>query len=167
MRKLHVLKSLVDFIFVILSFTIPFILIGIPAIFFMNESSTFKIIGLDFNQGTTFLSKIFIAIYMITYVLIYVSIFKFRSLLSEFKKNKVFSNFVVKTLKEIGDLLLISGILMVVAQIGFKITSVSKIVLDLGVNSHYLCICFGLFFLVLSEIFKISKELKNENDLTI
>ena len=42
-----------------------------------------------------------------------------------------------------------------------------KVSLELGLNQHIIIICLGLFFMVLSEIFKIAKNAKQENDLTI
>ncbi|RKF04155.1 hypothetical protein C8N26_0816 [Tenacibaculum lutimaris] len=167
MRKLKILKSLIDFIFIVYSLMVPFLIIGIPTAFFMTEQSSFKILGLDFNVGTSIISKVFVAIFLLVYVLVYNAIYKFRIVLTEFVRTKVFSEKVIMNLKGIGNLLLISGILMIVARVGLKLTTTSVINFDFGVGAHYLTICFGLFFLVLSEIFRTSKELKQENDLTI
>ena len=167
MRKLKILKSLIDFIFIVYSLIVPFLAIGIPLIFFVTEQGNFKIMGLDFNIGTSITSKVFVAIFLLVYVLVYNAIYKFRVVLTEFVRTKMFSEKVIKNLKGAGNLLLISGVLMIVARIGLKLTTTSTINFDFGIGAHYLSICFGLFFLVLSEIFRVSKELKQENDLTI
>jgi len=167
MRKLYVLKSLVDFIYIIWSVLVPFLIIGIPLIFFISDTGNFKVMGLDFTQGVSVWSKIFMALFMLAYILIYYGIKKFRDVLQDFVMAKVFTEKVIENLAVSGKMLLIAGILMFVAGIGFDLAEKSEINLELGITTNYLCICFGLFFLVLSEIFKVSKELKQENDLTI
>ncbi|WP_414692206.1 DUF2975 domain-containing protein [Olleya sp. UBA1516] len=37
----------------------------------------------------------------------------------------------------------------------------------MGFSSFLIMLCFGLFFMVLSEVFKVAKYTKQENDLTI
>jgi hypothetical protein len=54
-------------------------------------------------------------------------------------------------------------IISIVGQIHFK----QEISLEFGLNTHLTLICLGLFFMVLSEVFKIAKTAKQENDLTI
>lgn len=167
MNKLFWLKTIIDIFWFVSIPIIFFLIIGIPASFFIPETGNYKILGLDFTQGKNLLSKFFIALFMVTYLLIYFSVYKFRQVLEEFLRSKMFSKKVIKNLKVIGINLLISGILMIISRIGFNLSSESKITVDLGISAHLLCIVFGLFFWVLSEIFKTSKALKYENDLTI
>ncbi|MCF6181265.1 DUF2975 domain-containing protein [Lutibacter sp.] len=42
-----------------------------------------------------------------------------------------------------------------------------KFSIDIGLSSFVLLISLGLFFMILSEIFKISQTIKKENDLTV
>ncbi len=167
MRKLKILKSLIDFIFIITSCIIPFFIIGIPLLFFISDIGNFKVIGLDFTQGVSLWSKVFIALFMLAYILIYYAIKKFRDVLQDFVRARVFTEKVIANFAVSSKVLFVAGILMFIAGIGFNIVEKSKINLEFGITTNYLCICFGLFFLVLSEIFKASKELKQENDLTI
>lgn len=42
-----------------------------------------------------------------------------------------------------------------------------KVSISVALDQNVVTICLGLFFLILSEIFKIAKNQKQENDLTI
>lgn len=167
MKKVLLLKSIVDVFWIVSIPIVFFLIIGIPLIFFISETGNFKILGLNFASGKSLIAKIFIVFFMIAYLLIYYSFFKFKGVLEEFLRSKTFSVTVIENLRLMGRSLLFSGLLMIVGRIGFNLSSESKITVDLGISTHFLCLIFGLFFSVLSEIFKTSKELKQENDLTI
>lgn len=167
MRKLFILKSLVDVFWVVSIPVVLFLALGIPLIYFIEDSGNFKILGLDFASNKTLLGKSLSALFLISYLLIYISVFKFRIILNEFLRTRIFSEKVIANLRYIGNCLLFSGFLMIVSRTLFIVLIKSKITFDLGISAHFLCIVFGLFFLVLAEVFKISKNLKQENDLTI
>lgn len=167
MNKLFWLKTIVDIFWIISIPIIFFLIIGIPTSFFIHEAGNYKILGFDFSEGKNLTSKIFIVLFIISYLLIYHAVYKFRQILNDFLRSKIFSKKVIKNFKTIGINLLMSGALMMISRIGFNLSSENKITIDLGVSAHFLCIVFGLFFWVLSEIFKTSKKLQEENDLTI
>ena len=39
--------------------------------------------------------------------------------------------------------------------------------INLGLTPYLILICLGLFFMVLSEVFKVAKHAKEENELTV
>ena len=167
MRKIKILKTLVDLIWI---FSMPIVLIIICfsfAVFFIDLSDLdIKLNTIHFNQNNVY-SKILFVISALNYLLIIAALYFFRGILTKFTRIKIFENSVITSFKKIGNLLLISGGLSIIVSIISQIYLEQKIALELGLNQHLTIICMGLFFLVLSEIFKIAKNTKQENDLTI
>ena len=167
MRKIKILKTLVDLIWI---FSMPIVLIIICfsfAVFFIDLSDLdIKLNTIHFNQNNVY-SKILFVISALNYLLIIAALYFFRGILTKFTRIKIFENSVITSFKKIGNLLLISGGLSIIVSIISQIYLEQKIALELGLNQHLIIICMGLFFLVLSEIFKIAKNTKQENDLTI
>ena len=167
MRKIKILKTLVDLIWI---FSMPIVLIIICfsfAVFFIDLSDLdIKLNTIHFNQNNGY-SKILFVISALNYLLIIAALYFFRDILTKFTRIKIFENSVITSFKKIGNLLLISGGLSIIVSIISQVYLEQKIALELGLNQHLIIICMGLFFLVLSEIFKIAKNTKQENDLTI
>ncbi len=168
MRKIHVLKAIIDFIWIVtIPIGTPLILIAIPAIFFYDLSEMqLKIQGLELLANDTF-SKILFALFLINFLLIFYSLHLFRKSLRYFLNAKIFDDFIIKSYKNIGSLLLISGVVFLILSVIGPMYFGSKITVELGINSNLLLIALGLFFLILSEVFTIAKRAKQENDLTI
>ncbi|SHM94865.1 DUF2975 domain-containing protein [Polaribacter sp. KT 15] len=167
MKKLNILKAIVDFLW-IFSIPIVLIIIGISiAVFFVDLNDlNIKINSIDFDNNTP-LSKILLSIAALNYLLIIAALYFFRKVLHFFIRVKIFEETVIASFKKIGNLLAISGIISLVISFINKIYFQQKISLEFGLNQHLVIICLGLFFLTLSEIFKIAKNTKLENDLTI
>jgi hypothetical protein len=66
-----------------------------------------------------------------------------------------------------GNLLVATGIAATVLFFVIKLIFESRFEIHLGLTPYVFIVCLGLFFMVLSEIFKIAKTAKQENDLTI
>jgi hypothetical protein len=167
MRKINILKGIVDLLW-IFSMPIVLVIIGFSiAIFFVNLGElNIKINSVNFN-GNTLLSKILLIISALNYLLIIAALYFFRKVLNYFIRVKIFEETVITSLKKIGNLLAVSGIISLTISMISKIYFEQKISLEFGLNQHIVIICLGLFFLILSEIFKIAKSTKQENDLTI
>jgi hypothetical protein len=168
MRKLSILKAIVDFIWIIaVPITAPLTIIFIIMIHFIGFA------GLDFNflgiemELNSLLSKILTTILGICFLLQLYSLHIFRKVLTYFKRIKIFDDFVITAFHTIGMLLIASGILILVVGFVGKIYLQKKISISLGFHPYLIVIALGLFFQVLSEIFKIAKNAKQENDLTI
>jgi hypothetical protein len=144
------------------------IIIGISfATFFVDLNDlSITINALDFNANST-LSKILFVISSLNYLLLIVALYFFRKVLTNFLRVRVFEEVVISSFKKIGNLLTFSGFISLILSTIGKIYFEQKVSLEFGLNQHLVIICLGLFFLVLSEIFKIAKNSKQENDLTI
>ena len=74
---------------------------------------------------------------------------------------------VITSLKKTGNLLIVSGLISLLVSIIGEMYFKESVSISFGLDQNLITICLGLFFLVLSEIFKIAKSAKQENDLTI
>ena len=168
MRKLNILKTIVDFVWIMSMPMILIILFFIPALFFIKdlESIPFRINGAAILVSNLS-SKITIAISLFSYLIVIYTIYLFKKILRYFKNLKIFDNYVIVQLNKIGYLLIISSFLNGVPIFIYRIMIKQKFSIDIGLSSFILLISLGLFFMVLSEIFKISQTIKTENDLTV
>lgn len=170
MKKINILKAIVDLLW-IFSVPVVLIIIGISfTTFFIDLSDlsdlSITINTLDINTNSSF-SKILFAISSLNYLLLIVALYFFRKVLTNFVRIRVFEEVVISSFKKIGNLLTFSGFISLIISIIGTIYFEQKVSLEFGLNQHLVIICLGLFFLVLSEIFKIAENAKQKNDLTI
>ncbi|WP_299015456.1 DUF2975 domain-containing protein [uncultured Polaribacter sp.] len=173
MRKLNILKTIVDIIFII---TIPLMLscIAIAIGVFFIDFTDLSFIDIEliidsenYNPKDLF-SNILISISTINYLLLIAAFYIFRKVLYHFLRVKIFEDYVINSFLKIGNLIIISAIISIVLSFVSNLYYYkSGITFEIGSNENVMNICLGLFFLVLSEIFKIAKNAKQENDLTI
>lgn len=168
MRKLIILKSLVDFIwFVTCLPLIPLSLFFSVYMFFNADAlKLFNVLEQGVIITPWYLKVVALFIVLLLYVFIY-SFYLFRKTLRYFQQVIPFDNFVITSFKKIGNMLIISGTLSAVFSFLFHLLVKSELHIDIGLSSFLLVICLGLFFLVLSETFKVAKIAKEENQLTI
>jgi uncharacterized membrane protein (DUF373 family) len=83
-----------------------------------------------------------------------------------FQQRKIFDVIVIDNFKKMGYLLLIASLIGGISNFIVQIMK-NKITLEISLNSYLLMFSMGLFFLVLSEVFKIAKNMKEENELTV
>ena len=167
MKKINILKTIVDLLW-IFSMPVVLIIIGVSfTTFFVDLSDlNIELNTINMNQNDLF-SKILFVVSSLNYLLLIVALYFFRKVLTNFVRVRVFEEVVISSFKKIGNLLTFSGFIsLIISRIG-KIYFEQKVSLEFGLNQHLVLICLGLFFLVLSEIFKIAKNAKQENDLTI
>lgn len=169
MRKLIILKSLIDFIWFVTC--IPSILLlAFFAIYIFIEPESLNLV-FDTDLAVKNTSEIAIQIFGLLFiVLAFVTIYclyLFRKTLRYFQKVKPFHNNVISNFYKIGYLLsgigLLSSIALFIAQLFFK----NEFKINLGLSPYVMLICLGLFFMVLSEVFKVAKHAKEENELTV
>jgi hypothetical protein len=144
------------------------IIIGVSfTTFFVDLSDlNIELNTININQNDLF-SKILFVVSSLNYLLLIVALYFFRKVLTNFVRLRVFEEVVISSFKKTGNLITFSGFISLIISIIGKIYFEQKISLEFGLNQHLVLICLGLFFLVLSEIFKIAKNTKQENDLTI
>jgi hypothetical protein len=167
MKKINILKAIVDLLW-IFSMPVVLIIIGVSfTTFFVDLSDlNIELNTININQNDLF-SKILFVVSSLNYLLLIVALYFFRKVLTNFVRVRVFEEVVISSFKKIGNLLTFSGFISLIISIIGKIYFEQKVSLEFGLNQHLVLICLGLFFLVLSEIFKIAKNAKQENDLTI
>ena len=167
MRKIHILKAIVDLIWILSMITTLVLLALLVGVWFIDLSE----IGLKFNSiefnSNSISSKILLTISCVSYLLLIAALYHFRKALHQFLRVKIFEIEVITSFKKIGDLLLISGLLSLIVYFIGNLYLKSQVHLEIGLNEHIVIVCLGLFFMILSETFKIAKANKEENDLTI
>lgn len=172
MKKLNLLKGIVDLIWILSIILIPLLLFFIIGLFFIDkfDDFTFKING-DTLQIVDFKSKLLIAVSASSYFFVLYAIYLFKKSLAHFKRAAIFDDLVIANFKKIGNLLilstLINGFFMLIYRITYQSETSKSIKFELGLSPFLVTVLIGLFFLVLSEVFTIAKKAKQENDLTI
>ncbi|MCF6182756.1 hypothetical protein [Lutibacter sp.] len=111
MRKLNILKAIVDFFWIISLPMVPFILFFVPALFFIDDLNSFhfKINGIELIVSSM-PTKIILAISLLSYLLLLYIVYLFKKILRYFKNLKIFDNYVILQLNKIGYLLVISSL---------------------------------------------------------
>jgi hypothetical protein len=167
MRKLNFLKAIVDFICIMSYITIPLLVLFLGYLFISDDP-----IGIPININGTEVtvvdlqSKILMVFIVVSYLLIIYSLFLFRKILRFFQRTEIFNIEVIKSFNSIGVLLFISAFTSGIPSFILKFMK-TEINFEIGLNPFVMLLSLGLFFMVLSEVFTISKKQKEENELTI
>lgn len=167
MKKLNLLKGIVDFVWIMSLISIPFLIVFLAYVLIKNEplGMPIKINGTELNV-IDLNSKIILFFLMVPSALLLYSLFLFRKILRFFQKRIIFDLSVINELKNIGIMLIITSLCSGIPSFFIKIMN-HKVELELGLNPFIMIFCLGLFFMVLSEVFGIAKQQKEENELTI
>jgi len=155
------------FVFGILS--VAFALIFVPMAIFSDDSMDLRVNGHEIlvdNWG----ARSLLIFWMIGTVLFVKAIQFLRRNVRSFVKREIFTDEVIRNFNLVGICLLVSTLVIGVPSFVYRMIYQSKVGLELEVGSFdsgILSIALALFFMVLSEVFKIAKNLKEENDLTL
>jgi hypothetical protein len=169
MRKLIILKSLIDFVWILTCIPlIPMVLFFVVMTFM--DSDIIRVLpgyGQEDGEIGGWPVKLTILIGgLVIYVNIY-CVYLFRKTLRYFQKVKPFHNRVITNFGIIGNFLCYSGLVSLVLAIISAVYFKSEIKINLGFSPYLFITGLGLFFMVLSEVFKVAKHAKEENELTI
>lgn len=169
MRKLFFLKTCIDFAFYISCLTLLAFVIFIPFALLGDWADVpIKMNGreliLDNWQAKVVLTCVFISTFFFVY-----SLFLLRKTIAFFVRKDLFNSIVIRNFNVIGSCIITSTLLVFIPSFLYNAFNRSKIGLtfEASFDSPLLVISLGLFFMVLSEVFKIAKKLKEENDLTL
>ncbi|WP_074722066.1 DUF2975 domain-containing protein [Flavobacterium frigoris] len=171
MKKLTYLKFFINLFFfasIVSSISLLFNLSKV--LFDYKIQRPFQIENIDLLLSGVNLKIVLSFITISSFVLIY-GIYLLKKVVLLFMENKIFDDQVILLLNKIGKVLILSTILKEIPILCFKIFSFQEI----GIGSknvnyigfHFPIITLALFFMVLSEVFKIAKNLKDENELTV
>jgi len=167
MRKLNLLKTIVDYVF-ILSIIMCTLLI-VFSILLILGSETLKIPDKFFFNGIEIIgiwSKLGLTINIANFGLTLYILFNFKKLLGNFKEKLIFEIETCILLNRIGRLLIYSSFIYILAEMILRLSK-NDIYIDFGFGPFLYLVSLGLFFIVLAEVFKMGKQLKEENELTI
>lgn len=141
----------------------PFILIdsdwGVPI----------KINGVVNSSFDSVYSKIGLVVSVLSYFLFVYAIYLFKKTINLFIKGNIFDDQVILNLNRIGKIFIIVTLITNGLEFILKVTTTQKaeLMINSGFDSFLFTISIGLFFIIMSEVFKISKKIKEENELTI
>ena len=170
MKKLNILKTILDvfwFFSIIGSVTISIFLT--MYLFETNPDIAIEIRGLKILNHNAF-TKTIVVIYTISGLVFLYSIYLLRKVIILFQKREIFNTEVSRLLDVIGITILVSSILSNLSIFAYKSVERNHLGVSLdfgGFDSFLISISLGLFFMIISEVFKIAKNIKEENDLTI
>lgn len=167
MRKLIFLKSIVDFVF-FMSFI--GLLFGFFLILFLICSSEPIDIPIKINGSTiipnSLTEKIALSCAAVGYCIGVYAFYLFKKLLDNFRKLIIFDEVIPKLLKNICNVLLLIALTILASEL-LMMFSKSKVEINFGYGPFVIVLALGLFFNVLSEVFKMGINLRQDNDLTI
>ncbi|AXG73804.1 DUF2975 domain-containing protein [Flavobacterium arcticum] len=167
MRKLSTLKTIADILFVL---TMIGAVIGLPFILMlavMPEQVPFTLNENLESIGGWELIIILLIVYLGALFFVY-ALYLFRKTLDLFRKRIIFDNRVIKNFDQIGKAILIGYFIIFTMYVFTWFTdNTHEIKFNIGWNNTLFTIGLGLFFIVLSEVFQMGKNLKEENEQTI
>lgn len=171
MKKLYILKALVDLLWFFSIIVIATMAIFLPFLFFSSEPMDIPIkIGETKVTVMDLATKFMLLGLVIAYCFFVYGLFLFRKVLVLFSKRQIFEDSVIILLNKIGKFFLIASLLAVLMDFLGKLYIENKV--EFGIeggffDSFLFTASLGLFFMVLSEVFANAKNIKEENDLTI
>ncbi len=165
MRKLNILKNIVDCVLILSSIIYAFVIICSLLYIFDSEilKNPGKLLFSGFRISGTW-GKISLLISIANLALLLFIGFNFKILLERFIEKLIFEIETCLLLNKLGKLIIYSTFIGILSEFILKL---SKSEIGFSFGSFLYGISIGLFFLVLAEVFKIGKQLKDENDLTI
>lgn len=170
MRKLNILKSILDLFWFFSIIGIFSVLVFLPFYLFnSNIDIPIKIKGQEIVSKTIF-SKMIVFANVVSGVLFVYGIYLLRKVVSLFQKREIFNDEVVRLFNLIGQLIIASSLISNLSLFIYNVVEKNHVgfSLDLGsYDSFLISVSLGLFFMVISVVFKIAKSMKEENELTI
>lgn len=170
MRKFNSLNAVISFFYGFYLIVIVLSVFEVSKIILNFDFQTpIKINDVEFIPND-FMSKSLVVLVLISNIIFVYSIYLFKKTTSFFEKKDVFNNEVILNLKKIGQLILISSLIKGVPLFLFYTFHVSNqhVKHKHGLlNLDFPLVCLAVFFMVLAEVFKMGKQLKEENELTI
>ncbi len=170
MRKLNILKSILDLFWFFSIIGVLTIIVFLPFYLFDSDIDIpIRIKGQEIVSKTLF-SKIIVFANVVSGILFVYSVYLLRKVVSLFQKREIFNDQVVHLFNLIGKLVISSSLISNVSLFIYKfiVKDHANLSIDLGgYDSFLISVSLGLFFMVISVIFKIAINMKEENELTI
>lgn len=132
-----------------------------------SEDFTFN----NYEVSNLFQIKLILCVYAIIVSAYIYTLFLFKKLVYGFSPTNIFSSLQIFYLHRIGKLII--GVTITEIIVSFMMKMFYNNRLEIGMETsglfknYFFNIAVGLFFIFLSEIFKIAKQHKEENELTV
>lgn len=167
MKKLSLLKDWTKVLFVLCVLPLIF-LPGFLILYFLFPD----LVPITFSSfGSTGISLIKLVVMLVVvggYTLFVYALYLFRKVLKLFSMRRIFDDEVIKYFNQIGKLIYYGLLLSAVPYNGYLILTQNRHQLDEEQLFNIIFIgSLGFFFTVLSEVFQMAKNIKEENDLTV
>ena len=170
MRKLNILKTVLDLFWIFSIIGAIGILIFLPFYLISNDMDiAIKIKGQEILNQNAF-TKVIVLINIISGFVFLYSIYLLRKVVGLFQKREIFKMEVVRLFNLIGKLIVLSSIISNVANFIYNMVEKNHLGLSIDFGSYdsfLISVSIGLFFMVISEIFKIAMNIKEESELII
>jgi hypothetical protein len=167
MKKLNLLKTIVDYVWLLSVIFYPLIIVFGIMVSFDHDSFDIPItIGSSTIDAATTTGKVALGVVILNFGVLLIALWYFKKLLQNFQKRQIFDAINCSLLNKIGTFILIGALLYLVSDLCTKFAK-HQIGIELGYGPFLYLLALGLFFKVLSEVFKMAQTLKEENELTI
>jgi hypothetical protein len=169
MKKLTILKSLIDFIWIVTCIPVALMFLFLAIYMFVEPEILNLLFETDDDvfKPSPLVVQIFGLLFIVLGFFTIYCVYVFRKTLRYFQKVKPFHDEVISNFYKIGYLLTGIGIGSSLLFFLIRVLFENKFKIHLGLSPYLMLVCLGLFFMVLSEVFKMAKYAKEENDLTI
>lgn len=168
MRKLTILKTIINFLWITSLMTLPFVILIFGFIIFdtsLDGKINLGFFGLKVDEFNLY-TRISMILPLLTYLISVYCLYLFRKTITQIHRLSLFDNSNIKNFNTIGKLLIVMALIEGLGKFFFRLSQ-SEFKLDFSFSPFLITLILGLFFMVLSEIFKIAKNAKEENELTI
>ncbi|MCD8448505.1 DUF2975 domain-containing protein [Tenacibaculum dicentrarchi] len=158
MKKLNILRQILDALWIlsiVLGFMLFIDMLFLKGTIAIDLNTYYKISTIDFFLAT------------VKYLFYLSVLYLFKKIIKEFQQLNIFTIGIVKLFNQIGIVLVLSSAIFIAFEFLHQLYSHGKFQIELDIGYNLIRLCLGLFFMILSEVFNISKNLKVENDLTI
>jgi hypothetical protein len=170
MKKLQFLKTLLHFIWFFSIIGIIGMAIFIPFQFFSNDPFDIPIkINGKILLAVDLTTKIILTFMVIAYCFFVYGIYHLKKVLDLFSKRIIFDESIILLLHQIGLNFILASLFTGLPLLFYKIIHEGNIGIEFGggFSSFLFTSSLGLFFMVLSDVFKVAKTMKEENELTV
>ncbi len=170
MKNLNLIKALLDLFLFFAVLGLITALILLPFFYTSSEwTLPITIKGQELDSVST-MAKVVVTLSVVGNIVFVYAIFLLRKILISFQKHQIFVDSVIRNFFRIGYLIIGYGLMSTVPPFIYNIAEQSKIGIEMngsGFDSLTLTISLGLLFIVIGEIFKHAKMLREESDLIV
>ena len=170
MKKLFLLKALIDLLWFFSVMTTIVIVIFIPiALIEKFDKIPLEMSGKDITPFDLNTKLLLLGLVLAYFCFVY-GLFLFRKVLALFSKKQIFDSEVIVMLNKIGIAFISASVIASLVKFAshfYDVEGIESAIEGGFFDSFLFTASLGLFFMVLSEVFSMGKNIKEENELTI